>query len=106
MSEKEEKEEINQKLLYYLVIIGDSQVGKTTLYQRIKANRFEKKTLLTVGPLGSSVLNLKLDNEDVELFLVDTPGLDKFKLASKKFLSKSDAALILYDVTKKKLSKY
>ena len=32
---------------------------------------------------------------------MDTPGLDKFKLASEKFLSKSDAALILYDVTKK-----
>ena len=37
MSEKEEKEEINQKLLYYLVIIGDSQVGKTTLFHRIKS---------------------------------------------------------------------
>ena len=101
MSEKEEKEEINQKLLYYLVIIGDPQVGKTTLFHRIKSNIFPK-TLLTTGPSESSVLNLKLDNEDVELFLVDTPGLEPYKIASEKYLSKSDAALILYDVTKKK----
>ena len=101
MSEKEEKEEINQKLLYYLVIIGDSQVGKTTLFHRIKSNIFQKNTLLTTGPSERSILNLKLDNEDVELFLVDTPGLEPYKIASEKYLSKSDAALILYDVTKK-----
>ena len=65
MSEKEEKEEINQKLLYYLVIIGDSQVGKTTLFHRIKSNIFQN-TLLTTGPSERSILNLKLDNEDVE----------------------------------------
>ena len=93
----EENKEINPKLKYNLILIGDMGVGKTTLFNKIIYDKFVENTTTTIKPEAKSIPNL--DNEHAELVLVDTPGVEKYKDIFKNTYKESDAALVLYDVT-------
>ena len=93
----EENKEINPKLKYNLILIGDMGVGKTTLFNKIIYDKFVENTTTTMKPEAKSIPNL--DNEHAELVLVDTPGVEKYKDIFKNTYKESDAALVLYDVT-------
>ena len=93
----EENKEINPKLKYNLILIGELGVGKTTLFNKIIYDKFVENTTTTIKPEAKSIPNL--DNEHAELVLVDTPGVEKYKDIFKNTYKESDAALVLYDVT-------
>ena len=93
----EENKEINPKLKYNLILIGDMGVGKTTLFNKIIYDKFVENTTTTIKPEAKSIPNL--DNEHAELVLVDTPGVEKYKDIFKNTYKESDAALVLYDIT-------
>ena len=101
MIEKEENIDINQKLIYNLILIGNSGVGKTALFKRIVEGKFEEQHLGSMAVVENLIKDLNLENGKVMMDLIDIPGVERWRNTFDKIYKKSDAALILYDITEK-----
>ena len=63
----------NYEYIFKIVLIGDSDVGKSNLMQRYLNNSFVENSKATVGvELGSKVLSIK--NHSIKAQIWDTAG--------------------------------
>ena len=87
---------------YNIVLLGDTKVGKSTLLKRLHFDTFEEAPVSTMGIDRRSISKKDLDGQEIITYLIDTPGTDKYRKLEPipSWYKKSDAALILYDVTK------
>ena len=93
---------------YKVVLIGNSGVGKTSLFKKITTGQFSEKNISTIG-MDKKTLNLEIEvNQDnqivkkeVNVSLVDTAGEERFRSITKNYFKESDGILLLYDVTNK-----
>lgn len=85
---------------YKIVLVGDAGSGKTTFLNRIRTGEFEKKYIATQGV---DVIPLTFNtNYGVIVFKVwDTAGQEKFGGLREKYYQNADAAIAMYDLTKK-----
>ena len=86
-----------------VIIIGDSSVGKTSILLRLIKNYFDSNSMPTLGT-SFKTKDIKFQNEQGEdqamrLCIWDTAGQERFQSLTKIFFNKSDAAIIVYDVT-------
>ena len=87
---------------YNIVLLGDSQVGKSTLLKRLHFDTFAEDPVSTMGIDRRSISKIDQEDQEIVMYLIDTPGTDKYRELEPvpSWYKKSDAALILYDVTK------
>ena len=84
-----------------VLIIGDSNVGKTSIMLRIVRNEFDEYSMPTLGT-GFKVREIQFkDNQKMQLSIWDTAGQEKFDSLTKIYFKHAEAALIVYDVTNK-----
>ncbi len=91
-------------LKYKLVILGDSGVGKTSLFKKLLTEKFEPKVISTIG-IDKRTLNIKKNIQDVgekdaEIALYDTAGEERFRAISVSYFRDSNGILLMYDITK------
>ena len=91
-------------LKYKLVILGDSGVGKTSLFKKLLTEKFEPKVISTIG-IDKRTLNIKINipevgEKDVEIALYDTAGEERFRAISVSYFRDSNGILLMYDITK------
>ena len=97
---------------YKVVLIGNSGVGKTSLFKKITTGQFSEKNISTIG-MDKKTLNLEIEvNQDnqivkkeVNVSLVDTAGEERFRSITKNYFKESDGILLLYDITNKETFK-
>ena len=83
-----------------IILLGSSQVGKTSIFKRYFSNEFNVNMLSTIGvDLKSSFF--KFDNQKVKCNFIDTAGQEKFKAITHNYLKGVNGALLVYDVTSK-----
>ena len=92
-----------EKLSYKVIILGDSSVGKTSLFKKIVNERFSGNVLSTIG-IDKKTLDIKINTEDKgeqesEISLFDTAGQEKFRTLSVSFIRESKGVLMMYDIT-------
>ena len=89
----------DEKLLVFTIItLGDSGVGKTSIIRRYLYDIFEDTNLSTIG-LQFSIKKLTLKNKKtIKLKLIDTGGQEKFRSLSKSYYRNADAALFVFSV--------
>jgi len=92
-----------EKLGYKVIILGNSSVGKTSLFKKIINERFSGNVLSTIG-IDKKTLNIKINTEDkgeqeLEIYLFDTAGQEKFRTLSVSFIRESNGILMMYDIT-------
>ena len=96
-------------LEYKIILLGDTSVGKTCLFKRLTLDIFKEKCVSTIG-MDKKTFKLKCDltgkdgstsTKIVEVILTDTAGQERYKAMTKTYYKSSEAALILYDITKK-----
>ena len=87
---------------YNIVLLGDTKVGKSTLLKRLHFDTFEEAPVSTMGIDRRSISKIDQEDQEIVMYLIDTPGTDKYRKLEPipSWYKKSDAALILYDVTK------
>ena len=92
-----------EKLGYKVIILGNSSVGKTSLFKKIINERFSGNVLSTIG-IDKKTLDIKINTEDkgeqeLEIYLFDTAGQEKFRTLSVSFIRESKGILMMYDIT-------
>ena len=83
-----------------LIVIGDSEVGKSCLLIRYLRNQFNNSFLTTVG-IDKEARIIKIKDKIFRLILWDTAGQERFRSLPIKYYQNADGVLILYDVTNK-----
>ena len=96
MSENDNNIQLSLKIL----IIGDSQVGKTSLLLEYVDKTFTEDHIATIGVEYKEKF-VKKDDFDIRLQIWDTAGQERFRSITKNIFRNTDGVLFVYDVTNK-----
>ena len=83
-----------------LLLIGDSNVGKTSLLLRYINNSFTEKYIATIGVEFKSK-DVTLNNNTYKIHIWDTAGQERYKSITKNFYKHAEGIIFVYDITKK-----
>ena len=93
MKESEEKEK-----KYKIVMLGDQNVGKTSIINRFKHNKFVGNIEPTLA-LDFQSKEIFIDNINVKLLLYDTAGQEKFRTLIPLYTREANIIFFIYDIT-------
>ena len=86
----------NKEYEYKIIALGDSGVGKTSIFKRFAHNKFDEDTLSTIG-LAFAEKELTLKNKDkIKLKLVDTGGQERYRALTKSYYKNADGVLLVF----------
>ena len=91
-------EENSYDLLYKIVIIGDTCVGKSNILSRYLNNEFTSNTKSTVG-VELGIKFLKIKNTSTKIQIWDTAGQERYQAITSSYFRGSDGCFIVYDIT-------
>ena len=94
------EEEENYNMIFKIVLVGDSGVGKTNLLLRYLKNEFNTQTKATVGvEFGNT--KVQIDNALIKAQIWDTAGQERYRSITSAYYKGAHGALIVYDITRK-----
>ena len=82
------------------ILIGDSEVGKSSFLNRYFNNKFCEEFLSTIG-VDKETKHIKIKNNIYKITVWDTAGQERFRSLSSKYYKNADGVLIFFDVTKR-----
>ena len=82
-----------------IILLGDTEVGKTCFFNRYFKDTFSLDFLSTIGIEKESKL-VKIDQEIYKITLWDTAGQERFKSLPRKYYQNADGIFLIFDVTK------
>ena len=86
--------------VFKVLLLGDSEVGKSCFLMRYSDNVFVENYITTIG-LDYKLKTVRLDNgKTIKVQLWDTAGQDKYRTIAKNYYKGSHGILLLYDITK------
>mgnify|MGYP003571509861 CR=1 FL=1 len=91
---------------YNIILIGNSAVGKTSLFKKIVTGNFSEKNISTIGMDKKTIaIDAEVDDKgkkvakNFNISLIDTAGEERFKSITKTYYKGADCILLIYDVT-------
>ena len=84
-----------------LMLLGDNQVGKTSMILNIIGKEFNDNQLTTVGK-ESYLYQANIKGYDLKIKIWDTAGQERFKSLSVQVIKDCDAVMLVYAVDDKK----
>ena len=83
---------------FKILLLGESDVGKTSIFKRYLFNNYEEKMMSTIGvELETKILNY--NNKNYSITLIDTTGQERFKSITKSYYHMGDGFFIVFDLT-------
>ncbi|MFW9826428.1 MAG: Rab family GTPase [Candidatus Thorarchaeota archaeon] len=96
--------EIENKFRFKITVIGDGQVGKTSLIQKFTMGIFNKDYVKTIGAQFSTY-DKQINGDRVRLILWDIAGQDDFNFLRPYFYRDSIAAIIVFSLEENDLGR-
>ena len=87
-----------EAILFKILTLGDTKVGKTSFILRYTENTFHESPLATIG-VDFQRKTIIHDNKKLEIQIWDSAGQEKFKSISKQYYNKAHGVLLVYDIT-------
>ena len=99
----------NENIKYKITLLGDSTVGKTSIFRKLFTSKFREGVLSTVG---IDMKTLKIEDVEVntngnnekkcfEIAIYDTSGQERFRSIPRNYIRGSDGIILIYDITNK-----
>ena len=85
---------------YKILVIGESNVGKTSIILRYTENSFNASGISTCG-VDVKCKYVSLDNLKIRLDIWDTAGQERFRGLAKNYFRGANAFILVYDITNK-----
>ncbi len=89
------------KYIIKITILGEKNVGKTSLVYRYIENKFRESYKATLG-VNLLKKDMEVDGNSVSAQIWDLGGQDSFKSLRKLYLEGANGAFIIFDVTDRK----
>ena len=81
-----------------VMLLGDSNVGKTSIIKRFCKNEFTTSFIATIG-LDFETKYIKINKRIINMQIWDTAGQERYKVLAKNYYNQSDGFIIVYDIT-------
>ena len=91
---------IDEPLTVRVVLIGDTQVGKTSLVYRFVRSNFEEQQKSTIGAVFHTY-EQKYNGNDVVMQIWDTAGQEKYRSLGPIYYRDAVAGICVFDMTNK-----
>ncbi|CAF3930740.1 unnamed protein product [Adineta steineri] len=88
----------NYDLLFKLLLIGDSGVGKTCVLFRFSDDAFNASFISTIG-IDFKIKTIELDGRKIKLQIWDTAGQERFHTITTSYYRGATGIMLVYDVT-------
>ena len=87
-------------MLFKIVLVGDSGVGKTNLLTRFSKNEFNLESRATIGvEFATKTINTETGHK-IRAQIWDTAGQDRYRAIASSYYKGAVGALLVYDITK------
>ena len=83
---------------YNVALLGDSLVGKTSIFNRLSKEIFTDFYKTTIG-IDITTYYIKFKNKRYKLVFHDTAGQEKYQSITKSLLRQKDGVLFIYDIS-------
>ena len=91
----------SNRIVYKMIIIGDSSVGKTCIFKKITSGVFIEKSISTIG-MDRRTLTFTIEgNKEIDIQLWDTAGQERFRSITSSYYKASQGLILMYDITKR-----
>jgi Ras-related protein Rab-11A len=87
-------------LLFKLILIGDSSVGKSNILLKYLKNEFEPNSQATVG-VEFGTKNILINDKRIKIQIWDTAGEERYRSITSAYYKGAKGAFIVYDITRK-----
>ena len=87
--------------LFKIIVVGDSNVGKSSLISRAVNNNFDGNCSSTIGIEFVSTM-LKINRDKIKLHIWDTAGQETYSSIVSSYYRNIAGAIIVFDITDKK----
>lgn len=85
-------------VLYRLVLIGDSGVGKTAILLRYSENIFNASFISTIG-IDFRIKTIEVNGKRVKLQIWDTAGQEQFHSVASSYYRNAHGIMLIYDIS-------
>ncbi|KAK9533558.1 hypothetical protein VZT92_008669 [Zoarces viviparus] len=85
-------------VLFRLLMLGDSGVGKTCMLRRFTESYFDPSHISTIG-VDFKMRTLELDGIKVRVQLWDTAGQERYQTITKQYYRRAQGIVFVYDIT-------
>uniref|UniRef100_A0A7N9ALH3 Ras-related protein Rab-19 n=1 Tax=Mastacembelus armatus TaxID=205130 RepID=A0A7N9ALH3_9TELE len=85
--------------LFKIILIGDSNVGKTCVVQNFKSGIFSERQQNTIG-VDFTVRTVDIQGKKVKMQVWDTAGQERFRTITQSYYRSAHGAMIAYDITR------
>jgi len=93
-------EDEEYEMMFKVVLVGDSFVGKTNIMSKYLKNEFHDDSKATVGvEFGSKQFNI--EGHTIKAQIWDTAGQERYKAITSAYYKGAKGAFIVYDITRK-----
>jgi Ras-related protein Rab-11A len=93
-------EDDNYEMMFKVVLVGDSFVGKTNIMSKYLKNEFHEDSKATVGvEFGSKQFNI--EGHAIKAQIWDTAGQERYKAITSAYYKGAKGAFVVYDITRK-----
>jgi Ras-related protein Rab-11A len=93
-------EDDNYEMMFKVVLVGDSFVGKTNIMSKYLKNEFHEDSKATVGvEFGSK--QFTIEGHSIKAQIWDTAGQERYKAITSAYYKGAKGAFVVYDITRK-----
>lgn len=82
---------------FKIIILGESNVGKTCLLRKYKNDEFQDSIMSTIG-IDTVSKRIVLDDKNIMLNIWDTAGQERFFSITKSYYRNADGILLIFDL--------
>ena len=93
-------DEDNIDIEYKILLLGDTDVGKTSLIIRYLEDKFDENYTSTIG-LDVRYKDMVKNNKKIRLNIWDTAGQERFRSMTNNFLNGAQGIILVCDITNK-----
>ena len=91
----------NYQILFKVILIGDSGIGKTSIINRYVNNIYTEKYLCTIG-VDFLTKSFEIEDVNIKLQIWDTAGMERYRQITTSYYRGANAAVIAFDLTNRK----
>ena len=88
---------IEEVITFKILLLGDSEVGKSSFILRFCEDTFREDSLTTIG-LDTKTKFIKRNNKKIQLVIWDSAGQERFKAIAKNTLKGAHGILLMYAI--------
>ena len=93
-------DEDNYEIMFKVVVVGDSFVGKTNIMSKYLKDEFHEDSKATVGvEFGSK--QFTIEGHEIKAQIWDTAGQERYKAITSAYYKGAKGAFVVYDITRK-----